>query len=193
MGEQPLETLHPRVNSRHWTDYIQALQDENKIRGEKIGSGNWYWSFVSDDKIAREKALEDAKTAHEKAVAVAEELQSKLAEAEVQRKRDDEALECGGESREELVAVKRQLELETEATRRELAAYSDNDPAELERKAIEAAGWRVAAEECTDDIYSMEGWLKSAVGGAGEGFAAVLEQVYDKEFDVEGKTLRELI
>lgn len=90
------------------------------------------------------------------------------------------------------MAVRRQLELETEAIRRELAAYSDNDPAELERKTTEAAGWRVAAEECTDDIYSMEGWLKSAVGGDGEGFAAMLEQVYDKEFDVEGKTLREL-
>lgn len=193
MSKQPLENLHPNANPGHCTDYIQALQDENKIRGEKIGSGNWYWSFVSDDKIAREKALEDAKTAYEKAAAVTEELQVRIAEAEAQRKRDDELLESGGGSREELLAAKRQLELEAEATRRELAAYSDNDPVKLERKAMEATVWKVAAEECTDDIYSMEGWLKSAVGGDGEGFAAMLEQVYDKEFDVEGKTLRELV
>lgn len=121
-----------------------------------------------------------------------DELKEKLTEAEAQRKRDDEMLEDGGETRDELLGAKKLLELELEAVRRELASYSDNDPAELERKAREAAEWKVAAEECTDDIYSMEGWLKDAVGGDGEQLAAMLESTYDKEYDVEGKTLREL-
>ncbi|KAM0721923.1 hypothetical protein Q7P37_002848 [Cladosporium fusiforme] len=182
-----------QINGMQVKDYIQALQDESKIRGEKIGSGNWYWSFVSDDKIARQRALEDAKVNYEKATAVADELKSKLIEAEAQRKIDDEAVEDGGQTREELLGVKRQLELESEAIRRELAMYSDNDPIELEKKAREAAEWKVAAEECTDDIYSMEGWLKEAIGAGGEGLAAMLESIYDKEYDAEAKTLRELV
>lgn len=88
--------------------------------------------------------------------------------------------------------MKKQLELEFEAVRRELATYSDNDPSELEKKAREAAEWKVAAEECTDDIYSMEGWLKEAIGASAEGLAAILESIYDKEYDAEAKTLREL-
>lgn len=31
-------------------DYLQALSGEGLIRVEKIGSGNWYWSFLSDAK-----------------------------------------------------------------------------------------------------------------------------------------------
>lgn len=123
---------------------------------------------------------------------MADELKDKLAEVEAQHKKDDEMLEDGGETRDELLGTKKQLELELDAVRRELASYSDNDPAELERKAREAAEWEVAAEECTDDIYSMEGWLKDAVGGDGEQLAAMLESIYDKEYDIEGKTIREL-
>lgn len=39
-------------------DFLTALSDEGLIRVEKIGSGNWYWSFKSDEKNQKGRVLE---------------------------------------------------------------------------------------------------------------------------------------
>ena len=170
---------------------MQALQDESRIRAEKIGSGNWYWSFISDDKIAVQKSLEGAQTAYEKALATDNELKAKIAEGEAQRKEDEEMLDGSGESREQLLGSKRFLEGEIEGLRRELATYSDNDPVELERKGREAADWKVDVGVSTDDVYSMEGWLKDLTGG-GEALMGLLKEMSGSEWDDEVGGLKEL-
>jgi len=38
-------------------DYLTALVDENKLRVEKIGSGNWYWCFKGDEKRKKENEV----------------------------------------------------------------------------------------------------------------------------------------
>lgn len=101
-------------------------------------------------------------------------------------------LDEGGETREELLGMKKLLENESEAIRRELATYSDNDPTELEKKAKEAAEWKTVTEEYTDDIYSMEGWLKDFLSG-NEGLTAILRDTYDREYDEEANGLKELV
>lgn len=171
-------------------DYVQALQDESRIRAEKIGSGNWYWSFISDDKIAVQKSLEGAQTAYEKALATDNELKAKIAEGEAQRKEDEEMLDESGDSREALLGSKRLLEGEVEGLRRELATYNNNDPVELEKKGREAAEWKGVAELCTDDIYSMELWLKDTTRG-GEALGAMLRDTYGSEWDEEAGGLKE--
>jgi hypothetical protein len=73
-------------------DYLQALSDDNKIRVEKIGSGNWYWSFPSDEKKAKEAMLERAQEEFNKANAALTELQAKVDEAGAAREDDDDML-----------------------------------------------------------------------------------------------------
>ena len=73
-------------------DYLQSLSDDGKIRVEKIGSGNWYWSFPSDEKKAKEMALEKAQEEHCKADNMATELETKVAEAGAARGEDEEML-----------------------------------------------------------------------------------------------------
>lgn len=79
-------------------DYLQALQDDNKIRVEKIGSGNWYWSFSSDEKKAKEAVLKRARDDFTKADAVAAELQMKVDDAGAARGEDDDALADTGKA-----------------------------------------------------------------------------------------------
>lgn len=79
-------------------DYLQALSDDNKIRVEKIGSGNWYWSFPSDEKKAKETALDKAKEEYKKANATVAELQAKVDEADAARVDDEDMLMTAGES-----------------------------------------------------------------------------------------------
>ena len=112
-------------------DYLQALCDESKINVEKIGSGNWYWSFPSEDKKTRQKALDQAQTAHDKQNEVVQGLKQKYAEVQAQRKDEAEMLDAGAESREELTARQTTLEAEVRTLQKLLAAFSDIDPTEL--------------------------------------------------------------
>jgi len=76
-----LEKTLPQVSSisgMHVKDYLQSLSDDNKIRVEKIGSGNWYWSFPSDEKKAKDAALVKAREENSKAHAATAELQCKV-------------------------------------------------------------------------------------------------------------------
>jgi hypothetical protein len=137
-----------------------------------------------------QKSLEGAQAAYEKALATDNELKAKIAEGEAQRKEDEEMLDGSGESREALLGSKRLLEGEVEGLRSELATYSNNDPVELEKKGREAAEWKAVAELCTDDIYSMEKWLKDTTGG-GEALGAMLRDTYGSEWDEEAGGLKE--
>lgn len=175
-----------------FVDYLQSLSDENKINVEKIGSGNWYWSFVSQDTKTRQKALEDAQAAYNKADAVNEDLKQKLAEAQAQRADEEDMLDDGGESREELTATKVELESEVKLLRKELAAYSDDDPTELERKKKETQGFKADAEQYSEEIYSMEGWFKNA-GTDEESMNMLRMSMYGDEFDAEEGGLKELV
>ena len=90
-----------------------------------------------------------------------------------------------------MLGSKRLLEGEIDGLRRELATYSDNDPAELERKEREAAEWKVEAGVCTDDVCSMESWFKDTTGG-GEALMGLLKETYGSEWDDEVGGLKEL-
>jgi hypothetical protein len=80
------------INGMQVKDYLQALSDDNKIRVEKIGSGNWYWSFPSDEKKAKEVMLERAQEEFNKANDALTELQAKVDEAGAAREDDDDML-----------------------------------------------------------------------------------------------------
>src|SRR3954463_3305572 len=92
-----LEKLLPSVasiNGMQVKDYLQALQDDNKIRVEKIGSGNWYWSFPTEEKRDRESLLGKSEEERKKAMAAVADLREKVHAAEAQRE-DDDVLQVG--------------------------------------------------------------------------------------------------
>ncbi|KAK1079193.1 hypothetical protein LTR33_006592 [Friedmanniomyces endolithicus] len=178
------------INGMQVKDYLQSLSDENRINVEKIGSGNWYWSFISQDKNTRQKILEEVQSAYDKASAVTNDLRAKLAGAQAQRVDEEVLLDEAGESRPELVARKSELEAEIKALQRELAGYSDSDPTELERKKKEMAAFKHGASQCTDEIDALEGWFKT--GGQEEALYGLRMELYGDEYDAEEGGLREL-
>jgi hypothetical protein len=80
------------INGMQVKDYLQALSDDNKIRVEKIGSGNWYWSFPSDERKSKEAMLEKSQEEFNKANATLTELQAKVDEAGAAREEDEDML-----------------------------------------------------------------------------------------------------
>ena len=95
-----LEKTLPQVssiNGMQVKDYLQALSDDNKICVEKIGSGNWYWSFPADEKKAKNATLKKAQEEYDKVSAAVSELQAKTEGAEAARAEDEDMLMESGQ------------------------------------------------------------------------------------------------
>lgn len=191
-----LEKTLPQVssiNGMQVKDYLQALSDDNKICVEKIGSGNWYWSFPADEKKAKNATLKKAQEEYDKVSAAVSELQAKTEGAEAARAEDEDMLMESGGDRKTLIAKHTDLMKELEQLRTDLTAYSEQDPVELEKKESEAHKVRLDAEKYTDHILAMQGWFKTnAGGGGGEDFLNLLKMLYGDEYDNEEQGLREL-
>lgn len=180
------------INGMQVKDYLQALSDDSKIRVEKIGSGNWYWSFPSDEKKVKEAALDKAQDEHNKAAATANELQAKVDEAGAARGEDEEMLMGTGGDRKTCIKKHADLVKELEALRVDLAAYSEHDPIEMDKKKQEVQTLRAETESYTDKILSMEGWLKEHMGGDREQMDMMMRMCYGEEFDEEEGGLHDL-
>ncbi len=164
-------------------DYLQALNDEGKIRVEKIGSGNWYWSFLSEEKNTRDVTLAKLREEKAKVEATVAEFEQKVEEASEIRGED--------EGRGELVAKQISLTEEVGILKRELETYKDADPGEVERRRKEIVGFKANAERWTDNIGILEGRLLDMLSGDRERLEGIQRDVYDNEY-VEGEGLKEL-
>ena len=96
-----------------------------------------------------------------------------------------------GGDRKTLVTKHENLTKEVEKLRTELAAYSDYDPVELDKKIEVTQRSRAAADKFSEHIYCMEAWLKERVPDR-EAHIGILKDLYGDEWDDEDGGLREL-
>ena len=174
------------INGMQVKDFLQALTDEGQLRVEKIGSGNWYWSFLNEEKKTREVTIEGLKAEKAKLDTSLNELKRKIIEVKSDQKDGREAGE-----RTQLLEEHLKLKVEVDLLRKELASYSDSDPVELKRKKEEVGRLRLAASKWTDNIYSIEGYMRSELAVGLEVMNSIREEYYGDEY-VVGEGLREL-
>ncbi len=172
------------INSMQVKDYLQALTDEGKIRVEKIGSGNWYWSFLSEEKKARDNVIMKLKDEEEKLDSTINELRGRLSDATNRREED-------GDGREELLVMHAKLTEEVNLLKEELNEYKDGDPGEVIRKKREVEQYKEKAYRWTENLELLEGWLGKVAGGDKERIEGIKRTFYGDEY-VEGEGLREL-
>ena len=187
------------INGMQVKDYLQALSDDHKIRVEKIGSGNWYWSFLSEETKAKENLLAQVTGERDKAAAAVVELRTKVEQSRVAREEDDggeeDMLMCEGTGKGEratFLARHAELVKSVEGLGKELAGYSENDPVEVEKRRKVAEQCKADAEMWTEGIQSMESWLKQQMGGEKSKLLAMVVPIYGDEFDEEEQSLKEL-
>ena len=172
------------INGMQVKDYLQALSDEGKIRVEKIGSGNWYWSFLSEEKKSRDSTLGTLKDELAKVEGSLGELDERVKEASEKRGEDDE--DRGG-----LVSAKLELDGEIGVLKKELEGYKDGDPGEVERRRKETKALQAMAETWTDNIGILESYMLGLLGGNREGLDEMKREIYGDEY-VEGEGLKEM-
>jgi hypothetical protein len=104
-------------------DYLAALVNDSQLTVEKIGSGNWYWSFPADAVRQKQGLLAEAKKERDKAAAVLEGAVKAVGEENVRL--------GGGEDRGGLVERVAVLERERERLRAEIGALKGAAGAEV--------------------------------------------------------------
>ncbi|KAI9724501.1 MAG: hypothetical protein M1812_000569 [Candelaria pacifica] len=171
------------INGMQVKDYLQALTDEGKIRVEKIGSGNWYWSFLSEEKNTKEDMLRKVKKERDRVVASVKELQARIEE-------EGKAREDEGYDRVQMMKCFTKLQEEVECAKSELETYSGNDPMEVVRRREEIGVLRGVAERWTDNIFVLEQYLLELTGRDRDVLGQYRELHYGSEL-VDGE-LKEL-
>jgi hypothetical protein len=170
------------INGMQVKEYIQALTDEGQLRVEKIGSGNWYWVFSSDEKHQRERQLARVMTEVEKTRKSCDDAEAGLAAERLGREQtdDDEG------QRESLMARKAELQAAVDRVRSTEAQLTGGlNP--LSNKGAnqvqeEIAGFREEALQWTDNIYILEEYLRKLAGGDREMVDSVLRECYGDEY-----------
>ena len=173
-------------------DYVQALVDDGLATAERIGAANWFWSFASEERVRREGVRGRAEKERGRLVAVVGALRGEVEELERRRRREEDGGIGDGCEREALVERQAALNVELEGLRAELAAYSEHDPGELEKRKGLVLQKRIEAEAATEKILCIEAWFKKQVGGDKSLLLTMKQMWYGEEFDEEDLGLREL-
>lgn len=172
-------------------EYIQYLVGENRVRVEKIGSGNWYWSFASDEVQARERELEGLRREVERGEAGWREVEGRV--TALREKRDME--EGDGDVEEErngLMRAKGELEKEVGMLRGRVEEMKRGQG----RKSVAAMKAEIGelkeqAQMWTDNVYILEQYVRKLAGGDREVVKAMQQEYYGEEY-IEDEGLREL-
>ena len=180
-------------------EYIQSLSDEGKIQVDKIGNGNWYWCFISEEKRQCENQIAGLEQETSKVRKSCGEAELALTTEKERREREEgegqvinETLEK--EEREGLLKRKSEMEREIQllqAEERDLLDSSSSGPQGVSRKKEDMQIWKQEAMMWTDNIYILEEYIKKLAMGDGDIVEAMQRECYGKEY-VEGEGLREL-
>ncbi|KAK6354469.1 hypothetical protein TWF730_008869 [Orbilia blumenaviensis] len=144
------------VSGMQVKDYLTALVDDDKIRVEKIGSGNWYWCFKGDEKKQKENEVKG----WEKEIKT---LEWKIQEAKQEIRLEEEEKGGGGDEKAKRASMMKYLQTlskEKEVLEKELALYADNDPAQIDLLRELLLLFKTAANEHTNSIYGIESHIK---------------------------------
>ncbi|KAI5807527.1 Mnd1 family-domain-containing protein [Peziza echinospora] len=157
------------VSGMQVKDILQSLVDESLIRVEKIGSGNWYWSFVGDERKRRVglmKSLKEEKGGLEKQIDAIKEIA--MQERERMQEEGGQEQEREAMIHEMVVLRKKKAELESE-----IASWKDNDPVELERRKAIIGQTKTAINMWTDNIYTLLSFVRTMTDGDKESIGAI--------------------
>ncbi|KAJ5384914.1 Meiotic nuclear division protein 1 [Penicillium concentricum] len=165
------------INGIQVKEYIQPLIDEGQLRVEKIGSGNWYWSFSSDEKHERECQLARVTMEVEKVRKSCADAEATLAAETMRRVEEDE------DERESLMTKKTELQMAIDRVRTAEAQLSLNSLSKgVKQVQEELVGFQQQALQWTDNIYMLEEYLRKLAGGDRQIIEVVLRECYGDEY-----------
>ncbi|ETW08926.1 hypothetical protein, variant [Aphanomyces invadans] len=132
-------------------DVNQALVDDNLVDTEKIGSGNYFWSFPSKVAQQRKRKLED--------------LEAKRTELKAKIESTKHAVEARksvrADSDDRVVKLERlaQLRSDIEAANQRLHVMSENDPDLMKKLGNKVKVAKDGVDRWTDNVFNLKAWV----------------------------------
>ncbi|KAG2788334.1 hypothetical protein PC129_g886 [Phytophthora cactorum] len=141
-------------------DVNQALVDDALVDCDKIGSGNYFWSFPSKLSQSRKRKLSELEQRRQT-------VQEKLAKV---KQKVEEQTSLRSESDERVQKLRRleEQKAKVKELRTKVQHLAENDPAileELERKVRMA---KEGSDRWTDNVYTLKSWVVKKRGVEGK-------------------------
>ncbi|CAI5737222.1 unnamed protein product [Hyaloperonospora brassicae] len=140
-------------------DVNQALVDDTLVDCDKIGSGNYFWSFPS--KLSQSKKHKLSELEHRR-----HSLQAKLVEVE-RRTEEQKALRPESEERVRKLRRLDEQKATVQALRTKVQHLAENDPAILEKLEQSARVAKEGSDRWTDNVYTLKAWVVNKRGVEG--------------------------
>lgn len=179
------------INGMQVKDYIQSLTDEGQLRVEKIGSGNWYWIFPSEEKREKQRVRDALLKEVSRAEKGVNELEAQVDKVRKEREMDRDADREDPNKREELEERLGELERELKKLNEREQMVLKDGAGSVKKMREDVGNWKQGASLWTDNIYILEAYLEKLAGGDREVVEAVKRECYEDEY-IEGEGLREL-
>jgi len=145
---------------------------------------------MSDARKTKENMINNLKAEEAKLEGSIAETQRQIEEEMSKREDDEEMLEGNGMDRKALLEMHEMLSKEIEELDKELACYTDNDPAAVQQKVEETKKLKSSAILWTDNIESMGSYITSLTGDR-TATNKLMEDACGNEY-ISGEGLREL-
>ncbi|ETM45129.1 hypothetical protein, variant [Phytophthora nicotianae] len=141
-------------------DVNQALVDDALVDCDKIGSGNYFWSFPSKLSQSRKRKLSELEQRRHTA-------QEKLAKVQ-QNIEEQKSLRSDSDERVQKLRRLEEQKAKVNGLRTKVQHLAENDPAileELERKVRMA---KEGSDRWTDNVYTLKAWVVKKRGVEGK-------------------------
>jgi hypothetical protein len=173
------------INGMQVKDFITGLLNENKIRMEKIGSNNWYWSFPSDEKRERENVQERLLRESNRLAKAVEQLENELQKKQTAAKEEEGTRDPMDIETERQILLERKavLSTEIEPLKIQKAAFEDNGVSKINQRTEEINKWKREIEIWEDNISIMEQYVYKLAGGDRGLVEAIKRQCYGDDYE----------
>ncbi|CEG39552.1 Protein involved in meiotic recombination/predicted coiled-coil protein [Plasmopara halstedii] len=141
-------------------DVNQALVDDALVDCDKIGSGNYFWSFPSKLSQSRKRKLSELEQCRQARQEKLDRVKEKIEEQQALRSDSDERIQ----------KLKRleELKVKVESLRNTMQHLAENDPAILEDLECKVGIAKEGADRWTDNVFTLKSWVVKKRGVEGK-------------------------
>ncbi|KDO18496.1 hypothetical protein SPRG_16172 [Saprolegnia parasitica CBS 223.65] len=132
-------------------DVNQALVDDNLVDTDKIGAGNYFWSFPSKAVQQRKRKLEDLEARRDDLRAKLTHVQSSVAK--------HQSLQTQSDDRAERLAQLSALKTQADDMQKKIALLQENDPDLLKKLDAKAKVAKEGVDRWTDNVFNLKSWV----------------------------------
>ncbi|KDO16624.1 hypothetical protein SPRG_17873 [Saprolegnia parasitica CBS 223.65] len=132
-------------------DVNQALVDDNLVDTDKIGAGNYFWSFPSKAVQQRKRKLEDLEARRDDLRAKLTHVQSSVAK--------HQSLQTQSDDRAERLAQLSALKSQADEMQKKIALLQENDPDLLKKLDAKAKVAKEGVDRWTDNVFNLKSWV----------------------------------